>query len=507
MAAPVISKTRYIQGLQCPKLLWHLYNAHEVFPPTDPGTQAVLDQGHEVGRLAQELFPAGIRVPDGIPPDEVVSRSRGLVPRRLPLFEAGFRFSEAEEDARAGAPVQVYARADILEPVDRDVWNIVEVKSSAHVGDPYWDDLAIQRYCYEGAGLSIRGCAILHVNSAYVRKGAVDPAQLFTRTDVTASVERKLPAIPRRIRQMVKVIQAARSPAVEIGPQCSAPYTCPLVPMCWKGVENAPRSIFSLARIGSRSWKLYRSGVRTTDRIPRSFRLTAAQQIQVQAEKTGKVHVNARAVKKFLGALRYPIHYLDFETFAAAVPPLEGTRPYQQIPFQFSLHVAAAAGTRLQHFSWLWDGRGDPMALLLQELKRVIAPEGSIVAYAATFERQRLQECAAAHLEEAAWVAEILDRLVDLLAPFRSFSVYHPAQAGSASMKRVLPALTGSGYEHLEIREGGQASLEFRRITFGEVSEAERRRVRARLEDYCGVDTRGMADIVRTLQDLVSRSP
>ncbi|HTZ53341.1 MAG TPA: DUF2779 domain-containing protein [Spirochaetia bacterium] len=492
MTDRVISKTTYIQGLQCPKLLWHRYNAPNAFPPLDEGTRAIMDQGHEVGHIAQRLFPGGIAVEDGIPREEVVARSRELLGRRLPLFEAGFRHGD------------LYARADVLEPVGGDAWDIVEVKSASRVSDPYWDDLAVQRFCYEGAGLSIRRCAILHVNTSYVRRGRVDPAGLLTRVDVTATVDRKLAGIQGRLRRMAKVIQAGHAPKVDIGPQCSSPYRCPLVPVCWKGVLDAPRSIFSLARLGSRAWKLYRDGVRSTDRIPADFRLTRAQQVQVEAERTGRVHVNVRSVKRFLAALRYPVHYLDFETFASAVPPLDGTRPYQQVPFQFSLDISRAEGSVLQHHSWVWDGRGDPAALMLERLRRSIGPEGAVVAYGAAFERQRLKECAESRPDDAPWVAGVLRRLVDLLSPFRQFAVYHPAQEGSASMKRVLPALAGTGYDHLAIREGGQASMEFRRVTFGEVSPDERRRVIAQLEEYCGLDTAGMDRIVSALRRLVS---
>jgi len=306
---------------------------------------------------------------------------------------------------------------------------------------------------------------------------------------------------------MLRVIEAARSPEVEIGLQCSSPYPCPLVPLCWKKVTETRNSIFALTRIGAKAWPLYSQGVETTGSIPVDFRLSPAQRIQVNAEKSGRPHINIRAVGKFLSTLRYPLHYLDFETFQTAIPMLDGTRPYQQVPFQLSLHIAESAGSPLEHHSWIWDGHGDASKILLDELQRLIGPHGSIVAYAAAFEKARLKECAQAHPELGGWVDGILGRIVDLLAPFRSFSVYFPAQAGSASMKRVLPALTGRSYKDLSIQEGGQASLEFKRITFGEVPEEERLRVRRHLEEYCGLDTQGMADIVRALGELKSHAP
>ncbi len=516
MPEPVISKSRYIAGLQCPKLLWHLYNARDLLPPVGEATQAVFDQGHDVGLFAQKLFPGGITIEGNIPFDEVESRSREALGRRVPLFEAGFRYG------------QVIARADVLEPAlataepaaqassTAGAWDLIEVKSATSVSDVYLDDLAIQRYCYEGAGLRIRSTSLMHLDSAYVRQGPVDPSRLFTRMDVTAAVAKRMKLIDRRIVRMLGIIDSGKSPEVEIGPQCSSPYPCPLIPVCWKRVRETKNSIFDLARIGAKAWPLYRQGVRTTGSIPAEVRLSRAQKIQVDAEKSGKAHVSLRPVRKFLSSLRYPLHYLDFETFQAAVPVLDGTRPWQQVPFQFSLHVAAPGGGSpagshagshagspagmLEHHGWIWDGTGDPRRILLEELRPYIGAQGSVVAYGAAFEKARLRECAQAHPELAGWVEGILARMVDLLAPFRSFSVYLPSQSGSASMKRVLPALTGRGYKDLAIQEGGQASREFARVTFGGADEAERRRVLRELEEYCGLDTRGMADIVRALE-------
>jgi hypothetical protein len=497
MPEPVISKTRYIQGLQCTKLLWHLFNAKDQVPPVDEGTQAVFDQGRQVGLLAQRLFPGGITVEGNTPFDEVVTKSRALLKKRAPLFEAGFRHN------------QVIARADVLEPAGTDGWDIAEVKSATSVADHYRDDLAIQRYCYEGAGLRIRRCSVMHVDNTYVREGPVDPSRLFARVDVTDAVEKKLIGIEGRIDGMLRVIETAHSPEVEIGPQCSAPYPCPLVPLCWEKVLAIRNSIFSLTRIGAKAWPLSRQGVETTASIPASFRLSPAQKIQVGADKNGSPHISVGAVGKFLSTLRHPLHYLDFETFQTAIPMLDGTRPYQQLPFQFSLHIAASAsGSRapLEHHSWIWDGHGDPRKILLDELQRRIGPRGSIVAYGAAFEKARLKECGQAQPALGGWVDAILVRIVDLLAPFRSFSVYFPTQEGSASMKRVLPALTGRSYKDLAIHEGSQASLEFKRITFGEVAEVERLRVLRQLEEYCGLDTQGMADIVRALGKLANRA-
>ena len=195
--------------------------------------------------------------------------------------------------------------------------------------------------------------------------------------------------------------------------------------------------------------------------------------------------------------------YLDFETFGTAIPLFDGVRPYQQVPFQFSLHIVRAPGAKPEHIMFLAEGRHDPRPEFLLKLRDAIGRTGPIVAFNAGFELARLRECCEALLDFSTWLREVEGRFVDLLTPFRSFHFYDPSQGGSASMKAVLPALTGKGYEALAIQEGGAASREFLRVTFGGVVDAERLRVRRELQAYCGQDTEGMVWITDCLRGMI----
>jgi hypothetical protein len=196
---------------------------------------------------------------------------------------------------------------------------------------------------------------------------------------------------------------------------------------------------------------------------------------------------------------------MDFETFGfrMPIPIIDDTRPYGHVPFQFSVHVLQSPNSEPTPHSWLWDGQGDPRPEFLERLKAAIGKEGAIVVYNQAFENTRLKECAEVYPDHASWVEGAVSRIVDLYPPFGSFAVYHPSQHGSASMKAVLPALTDKSYEDMEISEGGQASGEFMRVTFGDATEADRKKVRRNLEEYCGLDTMGMVDIVRKLERLL----
>ena len=376
-------------------------------------------------------------------------------------------------------------------PVGKNEWDIIEVKSTTGLKDVHIPDLAFQVWVFTEAGIKIRRCFLCHINNEFVRHGEIDPKQFFTLRDVTAEVAGISRDIEEQVGQMGKIIRAAKCPEIEIGKQCDSPYTCPLHENCWSFLP--PQNVLDLYDDKKgRGWDLLKRGVLRIAEIPADYSLSAKQEIQRTTAITGKPHIQRTQIQTFLKNLEYPLHFLDFETFSTAIPLFDGTRPYEQIPFQFSLHIVRKAGTKPEHRKFLAEGRNDPRADFMRELKSAVEPSGTILVFNAPFEKSRMKECAEILPEYQPWVAAVNKRIVDLLLPFRGFNFYHPDQCGSASMKLVLPALTGKDYKNLEIQEGGAASREFLRITFTDVSEAERKRVRRALEKYCGQDTEGM---------------
>ncbi|MBA7591689.1 hypothetical protein ES708_33849 [subsurface metagenome] len=243
----------------------------------------------------------------------------------------------------------------------------------------------------------------------------------------------------------------------------------------------------------------------TVGDIPDDYKLTEKQSIQKTCEISGQPYVDKDAIKNFFSSLQYPIYYLDFETINPAVPMFDGTRPYQAIPFQFSLHVVSDRKASAEHFPFLTDSSGDPRLTFLAELKKVLGDSGSIVVYNQGFEEAILKELAIVFPEYDDWITGIRGRLADLLQPFRNFYYYHPQQKGSASIKKVLPALTGISYDGMEIPNGSEASIKFYTVTYGEATEEERHKVRADLEKYCALDTEGMIWIVEKLRKLCGK--
>jgi len=294
---------------------------------------------------------------------------------------------------------------------------------------------------------------------------------------------------------------AEQCPNVGIGRQCTDPYGCPMVPVCWGFLPE--NNVFNLYRGGKKSYELFENGVLAIKDIPEECQLSVIQQIQKDCELSGKLHVDKEAINGFLQSLCYPLYYLDFETFSPAVPMFDGTRPYQRIPFQFSLHVVKDAGSSPEHFDFLAEGADDPRPEFLSRLKEVLGDHGSIIVYNQSFEEGVLKELAGAFPEYGEWVEGICPRMVDLLLPFRGFHYYHPQQKGSASLKHVLPAVTGVGYDEMDINNGEIASIAFMEATYNNDIAGERRdKIRDDLLRYCKLDTEGMVWIVDKLREV-----
>lgn len=482
-----LSKSKYISGLQCPKLLWRLVHDPDSIPLHSAGIQAIFDQGHNVGHLAQSLFPGGVSIPWEAPPKEKLQLTREALPTGKPVYEATF--------SAGGA----YAQVDILVP-QGERWDIVEVKSSTSASDIHLHDLSLQRHACEAAGLPVGRCMIAHLNNQYVRQGPLELHKLFALEDLTDKVAPLLPDVVGRLEKMKQDLASETVPVVAIGPHCTNPYTCILKEECWAFLPE--HSVFDLYRGGKQAWGLFDEQILSLGEVGSRITLSRQQQVQLAAVQTGQPQIDKAYIQHFLQGLTYPLWLLDFETFQTAVPLYDGTRPYQQIPFQFSLHVINTPGEQPVALAWLAEGKEDPRPGFLAALRSTLGSEGSIIAYNAGFERGRLAELARQFPEHSDWLESINGRWVDLLTPFRDFAYYHPDQHGSCSLKDVLPALTGKSYEGLEIAEGSAAAREFLRAEHGGSSEEERQRIRTNLQAYCGQDTLGMVLILKALREV-----
>ncbi|MBD3249621.1 DUF2779 domain-containing protein, partial [Candidatus Woesearchaeota archaeon] len=419
----ILTKSNYMIGLQCPKYLWMSVYKKDELPEPDEATQHRFDQGHVLEEYAHKLFPSGILI-SSENFIKNIEKTKELLKNRKPLFEAGISSNS------------LFSRADILKPVGKDEWDVIEVKSSTKLKDEHILDLAFQKYTYKKAGLNIRNCYLMHINKEYVRKGDIEPKKLFEKEDITEQADESLKDVEQNIRDIFKILSLKKPPEFQLEDIDTCFYDNPILDEFFQSLPGG--SVFELYRGGKKCIDLFGRNIFMLADIPEEYKLTGHQEIQRRCAGTGNPHIDKKEIEGFINDLDYPLHYLDFETFQMSIPPFDNTYPYQQIPFQYSLHVVDSPGSKPKHISFLAEGSKDPRKKFLSSLKEALGSKGDIIVYNQSFEQRILKSLAELFPKEKKWVESIFERMVDLLIPFRRFHYYNPKQKGSASLKDVL---------------------------------------------------------------------
>lgn len=302
----------------------------------------------------------------------------------------------------------------------------------------------------------------------------------------------------------MREVLAAGLPEIDIGPHCTTPYECDFIEHCWRHVPE--ESIFDLKGRGIDKWELYRQGIVRMNDVP-LVRLNAAQRMQAEFHRNQREHADPDALREFLDKLRYPLCFLDFESCDSAIPPFDGTRPYQQIPFLYSLHRQDFPGAPVTHSEFLAPIGKDPRDALCERLLADIPEGAQVLAYNKTFEVMVLRDLAERFPKHRERLLAIAEGVLDLMVPFRRREIYHWRMEGSYSLKSVLPVLVPElSYEGMAIQEGSQASLAYLALEKVE-SDRERRKVEADLRAYCRQDTLGMVKLLEKMRELANVAP
>jgi hypothetical protein len=305
--------------------------------------------------------------------------------------------------------------------------------------------------------------------------------------------------VPKTLQLFQKVLKKDKAPSIEIGKRCFDPYECEFTGFCWLRVPEY--SIYNITRLKwDKKEELRGRGILKVEDVPESFYLNDVQRLEVAVARNGKEHIDRKSIKELLSGLEYPLHFLDFETIGPAIPPYDGLRPFQQIPFQFSLHICDRNG-EVRHVEFLGDGKTDPRADLAKALAENVGESGSVIAYNAAFEGRAIKELAETFPQYKKKLLSLESRLWDLMAPFMKRHYVHPKFHGSASLKAVLPALVPSmTYDGMTISEGGAASQAYLDIMSGKLAKEDQDKIRQDLLAYCGQDTLAMVKILEVLR-------
>ncbi|RXJ84261.1 DUF2779 domain-containing protein [Arcobacter sp. CECT 8985] len=487
-----LSKSLYTKGIQCPKALWLKKYKPSVLTPPDEQAQAIFETGNIVGDLACELFPDGKEVLYTTNYDEMISTTKEWMEEGVSnIYEATFSYE--------GILIMV----DILKQQSDGV-SIYEVKSSTEVKDIYLHDVSIQYYVLENLGFCIKSASVVHINNEYVRGESLELDKLFKIVDVTSVVQSLQSNIPSILKEFESYLEdKVNEPDIDIGKHCNKPYECDAKNYCWKVQRAIPEySIFNIFNLGSKKQvELYNQGIIDIEDIPEDFDMTANQAQAVENYKSKVNYIDKENIKAFLENLTYPIYHLDFETYQQAIPEYKGIKPFEQIPFQYSLHIEYVDGT-LEHKEYLSEDSVDSRYELALKLCEDIPSDVTVLAYNMSFEKGVIKRLANLFPDLSTHLLAINENMQDLMVPFQKKWYVTPSMQGSYSIKYVLPALVPEfekAYKELDgVQNGSQAMNAFANLS--KLDEVSKQKMRTSLLEYCKLDTLAMVKILKKLK-------
>jgi hypothetical protein len=485
-----LSKSKVLAYRQCPRRLW-LETHRPALRSDSRGAQLRLAVGNQIGDLARHLYdPHGTGVlvaprVEGIA--AATRRTTTLLADPRPVFEAGF-------DAAGGL-----AFADVMLPVTDTgtlAWRMIEVKSSAGVKEYHLDDAAVQAYVARAAGVALVGVAIAHIDNTWVYRGDQDFDGLLVEHNITEHTLAREADVRQWIAGAAQVTAEACEPTKRTGAHCSVPHACGFLQHC-RSAE--PVAQFPVTWLPGQRGKALKEFLETSDVIdlqdvPDTL-LNGAQLRVKQQTVTGTTFFDQLGAADDLAGHAWPAYFLDFETIQFTMPIWAGTRPFEQIPFQFSVHVLSDAGVLL-HDGFLETSGDDPSRPFAEALVRHCGQTGPVFVYNAGFETARIREVAARFPDLENALLSINERIVDLL-PVARRRYYHPGQEGSWSIKKVLPAIAPDlSYEALDgVQDGGLAMEAFQEAIATTTTPERRATIGNQLHAYCELDTYAMVRI------------
>ncbi len=478
MLKHTLSKTDYIQFLNCPEELWISKNRKELLPPFPIDAQHKVEQGKLVDKLAKEWLTQEPIIAD----------------QKIKLPSVVFQ-KRATKDA-------FVAIADIVIFHTEKECTLLEVKASTHIKDEHYHDIAFQQMVFEAAGYQVRNTFIVHLNKEFRTKDRLDLNEFFVAEEVTTEVQDLLTETEKNANLALGFIHKSELPK-GINLKCSNKKKCLYLQHYSQPLPTY--SIFDIRRIHiSKLEALVAQGIYSVQDIPSDFDLSEKQRIQVDIAQQNKAIIEKEKIAEVLESLRYPLYFLDYETFSYVVPPQKGFQPYDQMVFQYSLHVIEEPNAPLKHYEYLLKTKTESVEYLLADLQKNIHPtEGTVIVWNEKFEKPRNEEMAALFPQYKSFLTSVNDRVYDLMEIFWDGLYQHPTFKGSASIKKVLPVLCPElTYQDLDIQNGMAAVIKWHHMTDSRLLPEEAEKTFQDLLKYCHLDTLAMVRIWEELSKI-----
>lgn len=489
-----LSKSKYCNAVQCPKMLWMKKNKPEEFDESVMN-RVILDNGSEVGDLAMGLFGEYVEVPFDRDLGKMINKTGELLEAGTSIIcEASFAYEE------------LFCSVDILRNLGGNRFELYEVKSSTSVHDIYYHDVAFQYYVLIKLGYEVTKACLVHVNKEYIRHGELDIHALFTINDITDEARARFTEVDSNLDFYSKYLDTVDEPERPLGEYCFKPYPCGFYKYCSK--ELPQPNVFQLAGMHlSKKMEFYREGRVSFEALSNDKNINGKCMRQIEHEINDLPPlIDRRSITAFMRGLSYPIYFLDFESFQPAIPLYEDSHPFEQIVFQYSLHYIEQEGGTLHHKEYLAEPGEDPRRGLAEQLCRDIPTDVCVTAYNMSFEKTVIKGLARLYPDLSDHLMNIHDHIADLMIPFRNKDYYCKAMQGSYSIKYVLPALFPNDpaldYHNLEgIHHGGEASAAFSNMRY--MPPDLLKTTRQNLLKYCELDTYAMVKVWEKLKEVV----
>ncbi len=492
-----LSKSEYMMFLKHPAWLWLKRHDKSKLPEPDANQQAMFDAGNLFESYAEERFDNIVRV--GF---ENYQEYLTMPERTQKVLLTAEVITQARFEAAFTDRYKITCIVDVIKKVGENEYDLYEIKSSTKVKPEHIEDLAFQLLVLENCGYKIRNIYVIYCNNQYVRQGQIDSAELTVSQNVTEMVRSRLEFCKKATKEAFECIELNEMPdptprRTKLGAFSEwLKIYLSLVP------QNDKYSIYKLAQAKPEQLgQLEDMHIESLNDVPSGFLLKPVQKRQIEATKLGQVVVDQIKIENFITKLQYPLYFLDYETLASVVPPFDGLKPYQQLPFQYSLHVIDSPNGELKHYEYLHTLETSPVQELLKHLQDQIGTHGTVLVWYEGFEKTCNDLMGKLEPEYASFLQAVNDRVVDLMIPFQKGWYVDADFYGSASIKNVLPVIAPElSYKDMEISEGASAQRLWMSAVYDNAfSGEEKDKLMKNLLAYCELDTYAMVKIFEFL--------
>ena len=487
-----LSKSTLIRSIQCSKSLFLYKNNYSLRDKPSTTQQQKFDRGHRVGKLAQQLFPDGkdCSPPNPFSYDASVAATKLLIQQQTKhIYEAAFKYNG------------ILVALDILEYKDGK-WYAHEVKSSFRISNTYLLDAAIQYYIITKSGIELEDFSIITINNDYLYDGNLNIQSYFKFTSVLDDIKERIPFVEKTIEEAIQTLSSNTMPDVSIGTHCTKPYPCDFQSYCWSSVPKD--AVWYLPGISmAEKSSFIEKGINTIHEIENLDEFNVRQRVIIQCFQSQKVHIDADKLNSFIQAVHFPLYYFDIEAFQPAIPLFVNTKPYDRIPFLYSLHYKESETSELQHISYISPVGQDDRINFIEHFLEATQKPGQILVFNTLMEKGILFKMMNDFPQYKKQILERINRIIDVEIPFKELHVYHPAQQGSFSLKAIGNALLGvDEFAKSNVKDGEEAMAVYNELFYWENKEEVNLKLQ-QLKTYCFTDTFVLYKIFEKIKELV----